>query len=414
MGIAAVIFAVTYLVIGLQRIPHLHIGRPAGALLGATAMVASGVLTFDEARAAIDLDTILFLLGVMIVLGYLETSGFFELVERRALAAAHSPRQLLLAIVTTAGVLSALFMNDTVCLMLTPIVLRVARRLALPPVPYLVALALSANVGSACTVLGNPQNALIGVRSAIPFGAFVSSLIVPSAAGLVLTFGLLAWLFRREIDTRPLVVPPPRERPQVARWMLVSSLAAGLGMTAALAAGARPAAAAMAAAAAVILAGSMRPRVALQKVDWSLLLLFGGLFVVMEGVARSGLADAVVVGIAGPLERTGLATLARLAVAITVLSQAVSNVPAVMLFVPGVEALPLAAARPVWLALASFSTLAGNLTLLASIANLIVVEGARREGIEIGFGAYFRAGLPVTLGTLGLACGWLTWLASGS
>src|SRR6185295_5845956 len=173
---ATVVFALTYLVIGLQRLPGIHLGRPAGALLGATAMVATGVLGFDEATRAIDLDTILFLLGMMIVIAHLQLSGFFEVVERRMLGFAHSARSLLWIVVGSSGVLSALFMNDTICLMLTPVVVRVTRRLELPTAPYLIALATASNVGSSATVMGNPQNALIGVRSGIPLRPFVGAL----------------------------------------------------------------------------------------------------------------------------------------------------------------------------------------------------------------------------------------------
>jgi Na+/H+ antiporter NhaD/arsenite permease-like protein len=404
---AAIVFGVTYLVLGLQRLPRLHIGRPAGALLGAVAMVATGVLGYDEARRAIDLDTLLFLLGMMVVLAYLELSGFFELVERRALSLARSPRQLLWIVVLSAGVLSALFMNDTICLMLTPVVLRLTKRLELPPVPYLIGVAIASNVGSACSLIGNPQNALIGVRSGLGFVRFVTSLGIVSVLGLLAAGAILVWLYRREVTAVPLVVPPPRVPPQVSRWMLASGLLSGAGMVVALCVGVRPAAAAMTAAAAVILAGATRPRVALQKVDWSLLLLFGGLFVVMEGLEKSGLAALAVTGIAGPLAPAGPTVLARLGAAVTILSQLVSNVPAVMLFVPPLEALPPAAVEGSWLALAAFSTLAGNLTILASVANLIVFETAAREGVRVSFSTYLRAGLPITLVTLAIAWCWL-------
>ncbi len=408
MTTAAVVFALTYLVLGLQKVPRLHIGRPAGALLGAVAMVLAGVLTYDEARRAIDLDTILFLLGMMIVLAYLELSGFFEVVERRVLGLARSARGLLWAVVISSGVLSAAFMNDTICLMLTPVVLRVTKRLGLPPVPYLIGVAIASNLGSACTVIGNPQNALIGVRSGIPFLPFVAALWPVSAAGLAAGGGLLAWKYRREITSAPLAIPAPRQAAAVSRFMLASGLLSGGGMVVALSLGARPAAAAMAAAAADVLAGATRPRVALQKVDWSLLLLFGGLFVVMEGVAKSGLAALAVSGIAGPLAAGGPLVLGHLGAGVAILSQAVSNVPAVMLFVPPLEAVsPPSAAAPLWLATAAFSTLAGNLTILASVANLIVFETARRDGVEVSFGEYLRIGAPVTLVTLALAWGWL-------
>ena len=407
MTAALAIFLVTYAIIGIQRIPKLHIGRPAGALLGACAMVAFGVVTFDEAKRAIDLDTILFLLGMMIVLGYLELSGFFEILERRILRFAGSARSLLLLVVASSGVLSALFMNDTICLMLAPIVLRVTRRLEVGAAPYLIALAVSSNVGSACSIVGNPQNALIGVTSGIGLLAFARGLWPVSLAGLAATAGLLSLIYRREITGAPLAVPPPRDPRALQRWMMVASLGSGAGMFAALAGGVAPAAAAMGAAAVLVLAGATRPRLALQKVDWSLLLFFGGLFVLMRGVADAGISDAIVRGIAGPLGGASQGETARLAAGVTVLSQLVSNVPAVMLFIPTLQAVPPSASHRLWLALAAFATLAGNLTIIGSVANIIVFETARREGVEVSFFGYLRVGLPLTLVTLLLAWIWI-------
>jgi len=370
-------------------------------------MVAFGVLTFEEALKAIDLDAILFLLGMMIVLAYPELSGFFQLVERRVLGFARSARGLLVWTILSAGALSALFMNDTMCLMLTPVILRVTKRLELPPVPYLIALATASNVGSAATLLGNPQNALIGVRSGITLLPFTGGLWPISAAGLLLDAALLSWIYRRTITSSPLVIPPPRRQEPIERWMLAAGLASSFGMILALAFGARPAAAAMTAGAFVMLAGSRRPRRALQEVDWMLLLFFSGLFVVMRGVEQAGLAHEFVAGIAGPLAAGGGAALARLGLAVTLLSQAVSNVPAVMLYVPTMQSLPAASAHALWPALAAFSTLAGNLTIIGSVANVIVFETARREGVEVGFLDYLRAGLPLAILTLALAWAWL-------
>jgi Na+/H+ antiporter NhaD/arsenite permease-like protein len=402
---AAVIFALTYLMIGLQRVPRLHLGRPAGALLGAVAMVACGVVDFESAKHAIDLDTILFLLGMMIVLAYLELSGFFQVVERRVLGLAHSARGLLWLVVVSSGLLAALFMNDTVCLMLTPVIVRVTRRLELPPGPYLIALATAANIGSSATIIGNPQNALIAVRSGLGLLPFARGLWLVAAIGLVLDGLLLAWMYRRRITAAPLSVPPPRQPLTVQRWMLAAGMAAGAGMVIALALSAHPASAAMTAGAAVVLAGATRPRRALQEVDWSLLLFFGGLFVVMRGVDQAGLAHAVVAGVAGPLASGDAGALARLGAAVTLLSQAVSNVPAVMLFLPAMEGLPAQATGPMWLGLAAFSTLAGNLTIIGSVANVIVFESARREGVEVGFLEYLKVGAPLTLATLLVAWG---------
>jgi Na+/H+ antiporter NhaD/arsenite permease-like protein len=417
---AAVIFALTYLIIGLQRVPRLHLGRPAGALLGAVAMVACGALDFEAAERAIDLDTILFLLGMMIVLAYLEISGFFQVLERRVLGVARSARGLLWLVVLSSGLLSALFMNDTICLMLTPVIVRVTRRLDLPVVPYLIAIATASNIGSTATIIGNPQNAVIAVRSGLGLLPFASALAPVAALGLILDALLLGWVYRRRITGAPLTVPPPREPLAVQRWILAASMAAGAGMVIALALGVRPAAAAMAAAAGVVLAGATRPRQALQKVDWSLLLLFGGLFVVMRGVEHAGLAHALVAGVAGPVAEGPAAwALARMGAAVTILSQAVSNVPAVILFLPTLEAAstPQAmatlqaasapAAGTLWLALAAFSTLAGNLTIIGSVANVIVFETARRDGVEVGFLEYLKVGAPLTLATLLVAWAFL-------
>ncbi len=405
MTAALVIFVLTYAVIALQGLPRLRLDRPAGALLGAVAMVAFGVVPFERALDAIDLDTILFLLGMMIVLAYLELSGFFQVVERRVMGLARSARGLLWIVVISSGVLSALFMNDTICLMLTPVVLRVTRRLELPPVPYLIALATASNAGSVATILGNPQNALIAVRSGIPLLPFSAALWPVAAAGLALTGILLSWLYRGTISGAPIRIPPPRAPQTIETWMLAAGTLSGLGMLVALAFGVRPAAAAMVAAAAVILAGAARPREALREVDWVLLVFFAGLFVVMRGVADAGLSDRIVHGVAGPLAQVGPWGLARLGLAVTLLSQAVSNVPAVMLFVPSVEALPPAVARSTWLALAAASTLAGNLTIIGSVANIIVFETARRDGVRVGFLEYLRVGVPLTLATLAVAWG---------
>ncbi len=371
-------------------------------------MVGFGVVTFEDALRSIDLDTILFLLGMMIVLAYLELSGFFQVVERRVMGFAHSARGLLFWTIGSSGLLSAVFMNDTMCLMLTPVIVRVTKRLNLPPAPYLIGLATAANIGSTCTIIGNPQNALIGVRSGIPFLSFTWGLWPVSVVGLILDSALLAWIYRRELSAERIVMPPPRQPQTVEPWMLFAGMAAGAGMVAALILGASPAAAAMTAAAVVMLAGSRRPRRALQEVDWMLLMFFSGLFVVMRGVEQAGLAHKLVSEVVGPLQAGGAEGLALLGAAVTLLSQAVSNVPAVILFVPSFERLPAAEAQHLWLGLAAFSTLAGNLTIIGSVANVIVFESASREGVKISFGEYLRAGATVTLATIAVAWVWLS------
>jgi Na+/H+ antiporter NhaD/arsenite permease-like protein len=395
--VALLIFIATYLILAIQGIPKVHIDRPTGALLGAVGMVAFGVLSLPQAYQAIDLDTILFLLGMMILIAYLELSGFFEVLERWIIGLAGSTRMLLMLIVASSGLLSALFMNDTICLLYAPVILRVTKRLELNPEPYLIALATSANVGSACTIIGNPQNALIGIRSHIPFVEFTAHLWPVSAIGLAICFAVIALVYRGEVTGALLHIPPPRKPVKIQRWLLAVSMSAGAAMFVLLCIGFHPPAVAMGLASIVIIAGSRKPRRALQQVDWTLLFLFGGLFVVMRGVEASGLTEMLFEKTRFLLEDRTLPSAAGFSAAVAVVSNLVSNVPAVMLYVPVLEAHP--GRHDLWLLLGMASTLAGNLTLIGSIANLIVVEIAR-DDVQISFMRYLRVGVPVTLLTL--------------
>ncbi len=394
---ASLIFIATYAILGIQGIPKIHIDRPSGALLGAVAMVVFGVLTLQQAYQAIDLDTILFLLGMMILIAYLELSGFFEVLERWIIGLAGSTRALLALVVWSAGILSALFMNDTICLLYAPVIVRVTKRLGLNPVPYLIALATAANIGGVATIIGNPQNALIGIRSHVPFLEFSRRLWPVAAVGLLVDFAVIAFVYRREITGAPLIVPPPRKPSQVQRWMLSVSLSAGAAMVAFLCLNFHPPAVAMTLASIVILAGSRQPRRALQGVDWTLLFLFAGLFVVMRGVEEAGLTMLIFERSQFLLKESSLRAAAALSGTIAVLSNLVSNVPAVMLYIPLLKA--QAASDRLWLLLAMASTLAGNLTIIGSVANLIVLEATKDE-VQISFLEYLKVGLPVTLITV--------------
>jgi Na+/H+ antiporter NhaD/arsenite permease-like protein len=395
--IATLIFAGTYAILGIQGIPRIHIDRPSGALIGAVAMVVFGVLTLQEAYQAIDLDTILFLLGMMILVAYLELSGFFEILERWIIGLARSTRMLLGLIIVSSGILSALFMNDTICLLYAPVIVRVTKRLGINPVPYVIALATSANIGSVATIVGNPQNALIGIRSHLPFLEFARHLWPVAAIGLALNYFIIAGLYRREITGLPLLVPPPRNPATAQRWLLSVSLVAGIAMFVLLGLDYHPPAVAMALASVVILAGSRQPRRALQEVDWTLLFLFAGLFVVMRGVEASGLTALLFEKTKHLLQQDSLAAAAGLTGAVAVVSNLVSNVPAVMLYVPLIEA--QGAREQLWLLLAMASTLAGNLTIIGSVANLIVLE-ATKEEVAISFLEYLKVGAPLTILTL--------------
>jgi Na+/H+ antiporter NhaD/arsenite permease-like protein len=398
---ALIIFVITYLIIVLQKIPGLHLSRAAGALVGAVAMGVFGVLTVPEIYAAIDLDTITFLLGVMILTSYLEMAGFFTIVERLIVSRARTGSALLAMVVASSGLLAPLFMNDTVCMMMTPVLLRIATRLRVPPAPYLIAMVTATNIGSVMTVVGNPQNMLIGIRSHIPFLDFAGRLWPVAAVGLCIDYAVIRWSYRRTLPGR-LSDPKPVGSSSVPQLRLALSLVVMLAFLVLLAAGFPPPTVAMSLGALVILLESHRPSQLLQQVDWTLLLLFAGLFIVMHGVEQAGVIDRIIRAVGGFVSAEGGAGLTAMALAAVLASNLVSNVPAVLLLSPML--ITAGATDRGWLTLAMSSTLAGNLTVIGSAANLIVFEMARRSGIGVSVTDYLKIGVPVTL--FSLVFGW--------
>lgn len=389
------IFLATYAVVAVGRVPGLHIDRAGAAFLGAALMVACGAIGLDQAYRAIDWDTISLLLGMMILVANLRLAGFFELVTAWVVTRARHPLGLLAGVVAVSGVLSAFLVNDTICLMLTPLVLRVVLRLRRNPVPYLIAVALAANIGGAATLTGNPQNMIIGGASGLAYGRFAAALAPVSAAGLLLALALVAAIWRREFRAGGRLVDHAAAlRPRLHRALLLETLAVAALLVAAFFAGIRPAEAALVAGG--LLLASRRVKVArvYREIDWTLLVMFAGLFVVVAGLERAVLTEARVQALSVlPLGRDAvLATLA------AVLSNIVSNVPAVLVLKPFVAGLPDAAHG--WLVVAMASTFAGNFSVLGSVANLIVVQRARAEGVEIGFWTYFMVGAPLTVATI--------------
>lgn len=397
MVTALVIFIITYLFIGLRQIPRVHIDRPAGALVGAVLMVVLGVLTLDEAFAAVDLHTILLLLGMMIITVYLRAAGFFELIAERIIVLSGTPLQLLVLVVISSAVLSALFVNDTICLLYTPIILEVTAQLAINPIPYLLALATASNIGSVMTITGNPQNMLIGIYSKIPYWSFFGALVPVALIGLAVVVIVLSFVYRKDLSRGRFDRHPSLPQAAVNRPLLARSLAVCGGVLVAFSLGYPYSLTAAAGAVVLMLIGGIRTERILEGVDWTLLLFFAGLFVVMHGVQVSGLAGRMI-GWSGDLTTlTNSGRIAGISLVSAVLSNAVSNVPAVMLLRPFVE--HLGGDRVAWLALAMSSTLAGNFSLIGSVANLIVVQQARKR-VEIGFMEYFRAGALITIMTI--------------
>lgn len=394
------------LVSGLSLVA-IAFGRVARARLDRAAVAAAGaalVMVIDGEGAgglwrAIDGRVLLLLFAVMVVNAGLTDAGAFRYLAFAVTSRGSTPRAVLVGSIVVAGFLSALFLNDAVVLMLTPLVVTLARRVGVRPLPFLLALAMAANAGSVATLTGNPQNVVVGLAAHIAYLRFAAALAPVAALSLVVVTVAVLALFRRELreGRRP---EGPSGAPPVRGRELASTGATALGMVAAFLAGVPPAEAALAAAAAVLLSGPRRAGALLARVDYKLLVLFAGLFVIVGALAATPLAGALLTWAAhaGSLGFVGIVALA---------SNLLSNVPAVMVLLPATTA---SGAGPSPLLLAMASTLAGNLTLVGSVANLIVAESARRLDVEVDFLGYARVGVPVTLVTLALGTLWLTWL----
>jgi Na+/H+ antiporter NhaD/arsenite permease-like protein len=382
--------------------PWLRMNRATIALVGATALIAIGAIPLEAAYRALDMNTLVLLFAMMILIVNLRLSGFFSLIASEVIRLAHTPRQLLGLIVVASGVLAALFLNDTIVLMLTPLTLDIVLALERNPIPYLIGLVTAANIGSAATIVGNPQNMIIGVSSGIPFAAFTAHLAPVSLAGLVVVWGAIVLIYRQEFRAGQSFEDPCLPRQVVYRPLLTKSMFATAVMLVAFVAGVPVPLAALVAAAIVLVTRRIKPQRVFAEVDFSLLVFFAGLFIVTGAIEYSGLSDRLF-GIARPLADRGVAPLAGVAV---VLSNLVSNVPAVLLFRPFVR--QLADPTYAWLTLAMATTFAGNLTLLGSVANLIVAEIARGRGIDLSFREYLKAGLPITVVSLLLGVLWLS------
>jgi Na+/H+ antiporter NhaD/arsenite permease-like protein len=391
---AIAIFALTYLAIAGVTIPFVRLDRPSAAMIGAAAMVAVGGLPIARAYAAIDLDVICLLVGMMILAAYLAEARFFRTAAWLVTTRARSARSLLWGLVFVAGGLSALLVNDTICLMMTPLVVAVVVEAKLPPLPYLLALTTAANLGGVMTFAGNPQNMMIGQAAAgdPSYLGYAARAVPVGLACLAVDAALLCWLFRRELPRGALVERAP-PRPYLDRALAAKGVAALLGFVALAAAGVSLAGASISCAALLILLAGRPARPVLAAVDWPLLLFFAGLFVVVEGLATSGALDGAATWLAGGHD-LGL-------VGLTVVgSNLVSNVPFAVVaktWVPG-----LADPAWGWVLLAVTATLAGNLTPFGSVANLIVLEGAGPRG-EIGFLRFVRYGAAITAATLATA-----------
>lgn len=399
------VFVTVYIGMFLGGLPRLKLDRSGVALLGAIAVMGLGVVSTEKAARSVDLPTILLLFSFMVVSAQMRLGGFYHAVTLRVAALPLGRGGLLAALIGVAAALSAIFSNDVVCLAMTPVVARLCLRRGLNPVPFLVGLACAANIGSAATLIGNPQNMLIGSVLHLPFSAYIVQALPPVLLSLL---ALWAWLVFGP-QGAPAVIPPAAapaavtdadDEPPFDRWQTIKGLCVASALLVVFLFTHWPReVAALVGAGVLLLSRRFHSSHVLGFVDWELLVLFIGLFVVNHAFETTGLAAQAVAWLA--LHGVQLGDSAALFVAGLGLSNLVSNVPAVMLLLPHLKT-PQAGAT-----LALVSTFAGNLLLVGSIANLIVADLARRQGIGIDWAAHARIGVPVTLATLAIVWMWL-------
>jgi Na+/H+ antiporter NhaD/arsenite permease-like protein len=406
-----VVFALVYVGMVLGRLPRLQIDRTGIALLGTLVLLAVGAVPLEDAKAAIDTPTLGLLFAFMVLSAQLRLGGFYDRVVEGVTALDLSPERLLAAIIVVSGALSAVFTNDVICLAVAPLVIGACERRRLDAVPFLLALACATNVGSAATLIGNPQNILIGQRLGLSFSRYLIDAGVPALLSLAVIWLAVARLYRGRFDAGGRAPVPPAQHglpiggpaPPWDAWQTTKGLIVTAVLLVIFLATDWPREIAALAGAGVLLCSrKLHSRRMLGLVDWQLLVLFAGLFVVNHALATTGAPEQAVAALAA----RGIDARAPgwLFVITVVLSNAVSNVPAVMLL------LPLASHPAAGSVLALASTLAGNLFLVGSIANLIVADAAARQGIAIGWREHARVGVPVTIATLAIAAAWLALL----
>ncbi len=400
--IALFVFLASYLVFALGKFPGLKIDRPGAAIIGATAMVAFRIVPADEALRYIDFSTIVLLFSMMLIVGNLHLVGFFEW-NAEAVLRHLRPQYLLPAVIFTCGLLSAFFVNDIVCLVMVPFVLSIAKRMNLPPLPYLLAVATSSNIGSVATITGNPQNMLIGSFSGITYRDFLCHLGPVALVGLLLNWAVLHSVYAKDLRLSPKVtgqIPLPALDLSRLRKPLIVAIIVVVGFFF----GVPPAIMAALGAAVLLISRTLEPHKLYEDVDWGLLVFFVGLFLIVGGAEKAG----IVAKLLAAAQYWNLQRLPLFTAAIAILSNLVSNVPAVMLVKSLVPA--FANQHVAWLTLAMASTLAGNLTITGSVANIIVVEIAKRE-VPISFWDYLKVGAPITILTLLVGLLSLAWLS---
>ncbi|WP_372682438.1 anion transporter [Desulfosarcina sp.] len=390
------IFLITYLAIALGKVPGLVIDRVGIALLGAIAMVGFGVISTPSAVQAIDLPTILLLYSLMVISAQLRLGGFYSWSASRILTLLKRPKTFLLVLMAVSAVLSALLANDIVCFAFTPVLTAALIRSGRNPIPFLLGLAVSSNIGSAATIIGNPQNMLIGQVGQLAFGRFIAWCAPPTLVSLLGSYLLLLRIYRGRMDIKETrrIGGAPGAWPDFNPWQSAKGIGAVVALLALFFTPVPREVSAIAIAGILLCSRRMKTRDILGLVDWHLITLFCALFIVIHGIVQSHDLNLLMERLAGWGVDLGNSTM--LTGLTVLLSNLFSNVPTVMLLIPFMD--PTDSHQ--WYTLALSSTFAGNLFVLGSIANLIVIEQASRMGVDISFREHARVGVPVTLMSL--------------
>jgi Na+/H+ antiporter NhaD/arsenite permease-like protein len=404
-AIIILVFVLTYLGMAAGRLPWVRVDRTGIALLGVIALLTSRTVTLDDLGATVDTSTLVLLFALMIISAQFVYSGFYDLCADWITSQRGGPAWLLAVTVAVCGGLGALFANDIVVFAMAPLLVAGARARGLDPRPFLIALACATNAGSAATVIGSPQNILIGQAGDLSFHIFLLAGFVPAIVGLLCVFGIIWLLWHERIEGTVLAVT--RDIPEVPihphdRFQTLKGAAAMAGLLILFMTPLPREIGALVIAALLLATRKFTSRIMIAAVDWPLLLLFVCLFAITGALEQTGL----------PLVFSGLGDMGLLPDNLTVLtpltllmSNTIGNAPSVILLLK------------IWLdppqgslyALAVLSSLAGNLLLVGSLTNLIVVERGAAFGVRIGFADHARAGVPITLLSMGFAVLWLAW-----
>ena len=397
------IFAITYVGMAVGRVPGLKLNRIGIALLGAIALIIFGGVSTNDVVAWINWPTIFLLFGFFVISAQLRLSGFYDLVAGGISARLGHPARFLLVLMLVTGGLSAFLNHDIVCYVFAPVVGAALSRQQLNPVPYLIALAIASNLGAAATLIGNPQDMMIGQVAHLSFGHYLLWSAVPVTVAMAAAYGIIWLLSRKNLQSTLTVAgesnpqPRPFNRTHTLKGLIILAVVVGLFFSS------LPKEVIALAAAGIHLASTrFRTEDLLGLVEWPILVLFMGLFVVTGAFESTGCGDQAVQWLAH--RSFDLNAPATLTVATAALSNLINNSAAVMLLLKVVNLSQPATAYILALA----NSFGGSLFIIGSISNIIVVQQARELGIKISFWDFARLGIPVTLAAL---AGLLVWLA---